>query len=145
MTRKTLVPYRPPLPESGPPPVVARVIDDSPEEFQLRPVECPSRHELAGPTGPLELPPAESAAAPPLRIRFSVLDLLIVTAAISIGLAGGKCIQAEVFALIMGLVTVGGLILVELYPPESRAGWLAWIAVVLAYLSAWLAALAAHT
>lgn len=143
MTRP-LVPYRPPPAEPDPPPIIARVIDDSTEDFQFKPVDCPSRHELAGPTFPLELPPAEAVSDAPPRFRFSVLDLLIVTAAISVGLTGGKWIPAEVFALILGLVTVGGLIIVELYPPESRAGWLAWIAVVLAYLSAWLSALAAN-
>ncbi|HUE74075.1 MAG TPA: hypothetical protein VMP01_24555 [Pirellulaceae bacterium] len=144
MTRP-LVPYRPPPAESEPPPVVARVIDDSPEDFQLKPVDCPSRHELAGPTFPLELPSPQPAPDASSRFRFSVLDLLVVTTAISVGLAGGKWIAAEVFALIMGVVTLGGLILVELYPPQSRAGWLAWIALVLVYLSAWLSALAANS
>ena len=86
--------------------------------------------------------PADEPEAPPARFRFSVFDMLVVTFAISVGLAGGKWMPAGVFALLMGVVTVGGLIIVELYPPQSRAGWLAWVAIVLAYLSAWASALA---
>ncbi len=143
MNRPPLTPYRPPRDAPDTPPVVARVIDESGDELQLRPVECPARHEIAPVVLPEMLAESETPAAG--RVRFSVLDLLIVTAAISIGLAGGKWVPAGFFALFMGVVTVGGLIIVELYPPQSRAGWLAWTALVLAYLSAWLSALLVQT
>ena len=140
---RPLTPYRPSPAEAEPPPVVARVIDDTAPDLHLRPVECPSRQEFVKQVYPQELS-AEPSLAPP-RFRFSVLDLLVVTAAVSVGLAGGKWMPAGVFALFMGVVTLGGLIVVELYPPQSRGGWLAWIGVVLAYLSAWLSALASHS
>ena len=85
MNRTPLTPYRPPRDALDTPPVVARVIEESGDELQLRPVECPARHEIA----PVVLPEMLAEPEPPAagRVRFSVLDLLIVTAAISIGLA----------------------------------------------------------
>ncbi len=142
MTKPRLSPYRPPPVKRGPEPIVARVVDDEPAELRLALPDCPSRDEFVQQAFPPEPQPVDQPPAPPSRFRFSVLDLMVVTAGISVGLAGGTWMPPQVFALCMGLLTVGGLIVVEMYPPESRSGWLAWIAVVLAYLAAWLAALA---
>ena len=109
---------------------------------------------LAEPFSPavLEKLPKGARAAAEGNHWLATVELTMVefgnTAAaisISIGLAGGKWVPAGFFALFMGVVTVGGLIIVELYPPQSRAGWLAWTALVLAYLSAWLSALLVQT
>ena len=141
---RPLAPYRPSPADAGSPPNVARDINDSTPELELRPVECPSREEFVQQAFAQEAP-AEPVSAPPARFRFTVLDLLVITAALSVGLAGGKWMPAGAFALFMGVVTLGGMIVVELYPPQSRGGWLAWISVVLAYLSAWISALASQT
>ena len=97
---RPLVPYRPPDAEQEAPPVLARVMDNSPDELQLRPVDCPSRDEILMHNLVQELAQAPPEA-PPARFRFSVFDMLVVTFAISVGLAGGKWMPAGVFALLI--------------------------------------------
>ena len=73
--------------------------------------------------------------------RFSIFDLLIVTLGVAIGLAGGTWIAADLFAAILGLITLFGLLLVHLFPPQTRFGKLIWAALVLGYIAAVFAAL----
>lgn len=117
-----------------PDPVIAEIVDSSAEdELRLAPTDCPSREELCPQLVPPEI--VEIDDAPP-RFQFSVTDLLVVTLGVSVGLAGGTWMPADYFAGIMGLLVLGGLILVTIYPFESRGGWLAWGTFILAYVVA---------
>lgn len=117
-----------------PDPVVAEMVDSSAEEeLRLAPTDCRSREELCPQLVPPEI--VELDDAPP-KFQFSVIDLLVVTLGVSVGLAGGTWMPADYFAGIMGLLVLGGLILVTIYPFESRSGWLAWGTFILAYVVA---------
>ena len=119
---------RPILPER----VVEPAAGSEAEDLALRPAEGPSREELSR---HLEPPPA---FAPPLpepagHAQFSIRDVMIVMIGVALGLAGGTWVRADVFAAFLGLVTLLGLVLVHLYPPESHTGKLLWATLVLAY------------
>lgn len=79
------------------------------------------------------------------RPRFSIGDLLIVTVGAAVGLAGGTWMPADLFAAILGLITLLSLLLVHLFPPRSRAGKVMWAALVVGYITAVLAALIRST
>ena len=83
------------------------------------------------------LPPPEPAG----RSQFSIGDVMIVMIGVAVGLAGGTWMPADVFAAVLGLVTLVGLFLVHVYPPESHLGKLLWATLVLAYIMAVFAAL----
>ncbi len=109
-------------------------------EFVVRPPEGASREELlrhAEP--PPTLQPASVAIA--ARPQFGVRDLMVVMVGVAAGLAGGTWMPPDVFAAILGLVTLLGLLAVHMYPPESHLGKLLWGTLVLAYVMAVLAAI----
>ena len=54
------------------------------------------------------------------RPQFRISDLLIVMVGAAVGLAGGTWIPADLFAAILGLVTLVGLLVVHLVPPRTR-------------------------
>jgi hypothetical protein len=128
-----------PLHPHQPDQILAAIIGEE-ADFKLRPSDCPSREEFQQQLSPVVLP-APVQPAPPQRIRFSVSDLLVVMVGISVGLAGGTWIAPSIFAGLMGLVTLVGLLLVHLYPPQSHTGRLVWGTTVLAYVLAVLAAI----
>ena len=140
----------PRLPPSAPLPladkeelVVARGVDDdadSDAEFSLLPPDCPSREQFSRGHEPIALPPPEPP--PPARVQFSMADLMIVTVGIGLGLAGGTWMPAELFAAVLGLMTLVGLLGVHLSPPESHLARLIWGTWVLAYFIAVAAAVA---
>jgi hypothetical protein len=107
------------------------------DDFEIRPADGPSREDLsrrAEPMAPFSPPPAAIAPRP----QFGVGDVMVGVAA---GLAGGTWMSADIFAAILGLVTLLGLLAVHLYPPESHLGKLLWGTLVLAYVVAVAAAL----
>ena len=75
------------------------------------------------------------------RPQFSVGDVMIVMVGVAVGLAGGTWMPADIFAAMLGLVTLLGLLLVHLYPPETHLAKLIWATLVLAYVMAVFAAL----
>jgi hypothetical protein len=85
------------------------------------------------------LPPAPVAVA--VRPQFGVRDLMVVMVGVAAGLAGGTWMPPDIFAAILGLVTLLGLLAVHMYPPESHLGKLLWGTLVLAYVMAVIAAI----
>ena len=118
------------------------------DDFRLAPPDCPSRDDWQRRFAK----PADSVSAPPVALRpsptkpnewprFGITDLLVVTAGAAIGLAGGTWMPADFFAAILGLATLLGLLLVHLFPPQTRLGKLLWAALVMGYITAVLVAL----
>jgi hypothetical protein len=89
------------------------------DDFRLAPPDCPSREDwqrrLAPPVALEPTPPPPSEWP-----RFGITDLLVVTAGAAIGLAGGTWMPADLFAAILGLATLVGLLLVHLFPPSRE-------------------------
>lgn len=113
---------------------------EAPVDLALGKVDCPSREQFQRKLEPLPELPAAPPPAPP-RFQFSVLDLMVVMVGVSAGLAGGTWMPAEVFAAVLGLVTLLGLLVVHFLPPETHAGKLIWGTLILAYFVAVSAAL----
>ena len=88
---------------------------------------------------------APNPRADQLRPQFRISDLLIVMVGAAVGLAGGTWIPANIFAALLGLVTLIGLLIVHLIPPRSHTGKVIWATVVLAYVTAVSAALVKAT
>jgi hypothetical protein len=87
------------------------------------------------------LPPDGPRQDAARRPQFSVGEILVVMVGVAAGLAGGTWMPADIFAAILGLVTLLGLLAVHLHPPRSRLGKLLWMTLVLAYVMAVLAAI----
>ena len=73
--------------------------------------------------------------------RFSIAFLLFAMVGIGIGLAGGTWMSADLFAAILGLATLFGLLIVHLFPPRTQPGQLIWATLVMGYITAVLTAL----
>ncbi len=113
--------------------------DRDDRELVLLPPDCPSREQLEQQFAPpLRLEPE---ALPPRWPQFSIADMMILMVGISIGLSGGSWLPTDVFAAVLGIVTLLGLLVVNYQPPETRLAKLLWGALVLAYVLAVLAAL----
>jgi hypothetical protein len=107
--------------------------------FRLREPGCPSREELERHLlGPVELKPEPPQ---PPRAQFSLSDVMILTVGVAVGLAGGSWMPTDLFAAILGMATLMGLLIVSLYPPDSHLGKLIWASFVIAYFMAVVAAL----
>ena len=130
----------PSLQPAEPEPIIARIIDQPADELRLLPPDCPSSDQFRQHFEKLDAAEPEPAPAVPPRFQFSLVDLMIVTAGVGLGLAGGTWMPADYFAGIMGLLILGGLILVHFYPLESHGAKLAWGTFILAYFVALLAA-----
>ncbi len=114
--------------------------DASNDDFDVRVPEGPSREELSRRLEPAPgLPPPPVAVA--ARPQFGVGDLMVVMVGVAAGLAGGTWMPPDLFAAVLGLVTLFGLLAVHLSPPESHLGKLLWGTLVLAYVVAVIAAL----
>jgi hypothetical protein len=101
-------------------------------EFTLQPPDGPGREALERFFDPPQLPPAPPPK--PSEYQFRLTDLLIVTTGVAVGLAGGTWMRRDVFAAVLGLITLLGLMAVHIYPPQSRLGKVIWGTLVLAYL-----------
>jgi len=109
-------------------------------DFVLLPPEGRSREEVERElTGPIVIAP--EPAEPPRLLQFSVGDLMILMVGVAAGLAGGSWMPTDVFAAILGLATLAGLLIVSWHPPETRLGKMIWASFVVAYFMAVLAAL----
>ncbi len=108
--------------------------DETEEQLRLRPPDCPSREEQLLEFEPPPLPVVTIPAAPPFQ--FTVFDLMIVMIGVAGGLAGGTWMPSDIFAAILGLVTLIGLALIHFFPPESHFARLLWGTLVLAYIIA---------
>lgn len=109
--------------------------DEAGEQFRLRPLDCPSREEqLLEFEPPPPLPVVTIPTAPPFQ--FTVFDVMIVMIGVAGGLAGGTWMPSDIFAAILGLVTLLGLALIHFFPPESHFARLLWGTLVLAYIVA---------
>ena len=73
--------------------------------------------------------------------RFSIAFLLVLMVGVGIGLAGGTWMSADLFAALLGLATLFGLLIVHLFPPRSLPGQLIWAALVMGYITAVFTAL----
>lgn len=103
------------------------------DDFTLRPPDGPGRERIERFLDP---PPQLPPDPPPKtsEYQFRLTDLLIITAGVGLGLAGGSWMRRDIFAAVLGVVTLLGLMLVHIYPPESRLGKVVWGTLVLAYL-----------
>ncbi len=111
--------------------------DDSPtpaitDDFALRPPEGPGREAIERFLDPPVIAP--DPPPKPSEYQFRLTDLLIITAGVGLGLAGGSWMPRDIFAAILGLITLVGLMAVHVYPPESRLSRVLWGTLVLAYL-----------
>jgi hypothetical protein len=114
--------------------------DRSGDDFVLRAPECRSREELERELeGPIVLRDLSASKPPPPQ--FSLGDLMILMVGIAAGLAGGSWMPTDVFAALLGLATLVGLLIVSWHPPESRLGKLIWTSFIVAYFMAVLAAI----
>ena len=105
------------------------------DQFRLRPPDCPSREDKLHEFEPLpQLPAIPVPTAAPFQ--FTVFDLMIVMIGVAGGLAGGTWMPSDIFAALLGLVTLFGLALVHFFPPESHFARLMWGTLVLAYVIA---------
>lgn len=77
---------------------------------------------------------------PARRPQFSVADVMVLMVGVAAGLAGGSWMPSDLFAAIVGLATLVGLLVVSWNPPQSHAGKLIWATLVLAYIVAVFAA-----
>jgi hypothetical protein len=125
--------------QAEPEPIVARVVEDAPDELRLLPPDCPSSDQFRQHFTVAEVP--EPTPEPPQRFQFSLVDLMVIMVGVGVGLAGGTWMPADHFAGIMGLLILGGLILVHFYPLESHGARLAWGTFILAYFVALVAAM----
>ena len=118
---------------------IAPIFDRNDEgDFVLLPPECPSRDELErGLTDPIQLPGPPPPPPPP---QFSLADVMLLTAGVGVGLAGGTWMPGKMFAAVLGLALLIGLLIVSWRPPESRLGKVIWASCVIAYFTAVLAA-----
>ena len=117
-----------------------RPVDDVEEDFRLRPPDCSSREEKLHELEPLPaLTAVPAPSAPPFQ--FTVFDLMIVMVGVATGLAGGTWMPRDIFAFVLGLVTLVGLGLIHFFPPESHLARLTWGTLVLAYVIAVTAAI----
>ena len=110
------------------------------DDLVVAPPAGPSREELARrfePPPQLDPPPP----APRKWPQYSVSDLMILMVGVAGGLAGGSWMPTDVFAGVLGLATLLGLLVVSWHPPESHLGKLIWATLVIAYVIAVLAAL----
>ncbi len=121
-------------------PVLASEVVEVENIYRVLPAEVPSREEQLRQLDPPPPLPVRATIVRP-RFQFSVLDLMVLMVGVAAGLAGGTWMPADIFAACLGLVTLGGLFLVHLYPPESHTGNLIWGTLVLSYIIAVLAAL----
>jgi hypothetical protein len=106
------------------------------EEFKLRPPEGPGRERIEKFLDDSPSPLAAMPVDPPVKsdFQFHLTDILIVTAGVGLGLAGGSWMPVDIFAAVLGLITLLALMLVHVYPPENRLGKVLWGTLVLAYL-----------
>ena len=105
------------------------------DQIRLRPLDCPSREEKLREFEPFPpLPVVPIPVAPPFQ--FTVFDIMIVMIGVAGGLAGGTWMPSDIFAAILGLVTLLGLALIHFFPPESHFARLMWGTLVLAYIVA---------
>ena len=119
--------------------ILAQPVDEAADDnFPLQPSDCPSREQFSRGHEPIRLPELPLPHRP--RFQFSMSDLMIVTLGVATGLAGGSWISAELFAAVLGLVTLVGLMLVHANPPETHTGRLLWGTLVMAYVIAVAAA-----
>lgn len=119
------------------PPLIIERGDEG--DLVLRPPESRSREEVERElTGPIELPEPPPPPPPP---QFSIQDMMLLMAGVAAGLAGGTWMPSQAFAAILGLVTIGGLVIVTFHPPESRLGKIIWASLVVAYFTAIFAAI----
>lgn len=83
----------------------------------------------------LEPPPVYRPPKPPEPgFRFGIADILLFMVGAGVGLAGGSWMQADLYAAILGLLTLLGLIAVHLNPPQSpllQRLWYFWVAAYL--------------
>lgn len=88
---------------------------------------------------PIELPEPDEPPPSP-RLQFSLVELMVITLAVAVGMAGGTWMPPSMFAGVMSILAMVGLLAVHFFPPESRGGWLVWVTVFLAYFVAVLVA-----
>jgi hypothetical protein len=105
------------------------------DELNLLPPDCTSRAEAEQRRRlPIKLPQRPPAPRP--KLQFSIRELFIVMMAVSVSLAGGNWMPADIFAAVLGLATLAGLFVVTWNPPETRVGKLMWAILIIAYLIA---------
>ena len=111
------------------------------DEFQLRPPDGPGRERIEKFLEPSPLAAMPVDPPPKSEYQFRLTDLLIVTAGVGLGLAGGSWMPRDIFAAILGVVTLIGLMCVHIYPPETRLSKVLWGTLVLSYLISVVAAI----
>ena len=125
---------------SGPPRlpgefVIHPAADCDSESVVLQPPDCPSHDDwsrhLNRPSEPEPLPPPA-----PRWPQFSLSDIMILTIGVAAGLAGGSWMPTDVFAAVLGLATLVGLLVVSWQPPETHLGKVIWATMVISYMVA---------
>ena len=103
-----------------------------PGDFRLLPPEGKTPEELLGPAPAPKLPEAEGEAVRP-PFQFSIGELMLITVGVSLGAAGYHWFPVDIYAAILGLCTLVGLMVVSHYPPQSRGVKIIWAMLIAAY------------
>ena len=103
-----------------------------PGEFRLLPPEGKTPEELLGPAPAVKLPEAEGQIKRS-PFQFSIGELMLITVGVSLGAAGYHWFPVDIYAAILGLFTLVGLIVVSHNPPESRRAKIIWAMLIVAY------------
>ena len=74
------------------------------------------------------------------RFQFHIADLMLMTVAVSIGIAGGLWVPGVLFAAVLGVLTLVGMALDMVFEISDRRFNVFWLACIVAYLVASLAA-----
>jgi hypothetical protein len=111
------------------------------DDFKLRPPDGPGRERIERFLEPSPLAAMPVDPPPKSEYQFRLTDILIVTAGVGLGLAGGSWMPRDIFAAILGVITLIGLMVVHIYPPETRLSKVLWGTLVMSYLISVVAAI----
>jgi len=114
-------------------------------EFHLAPPEGKSRSDLEWELVEPEVMRQRDDPRQALHVRrgwfqFSLGGMCLLMTALALGMAGASHLSAELFAGVVGGVTVLGLILIHVYQVEGSLRWRLMLSLTALYLGAAIAA-----
>ena len=126
--------------------VLAQEVYSAGEDYRVLPPEGPSREDLerASPITPIA--PVWREADEPVkkrgipRMQFSLVELLAVFTLLATGMSAATWLPLDVFAGVMGAVTLLCFVTFWIRPPQSRFAYLFWGTMGALYVGASAAA-----